>query len=166
MIFQRFSNPLQKTTRKDITEGFKPIKEGVENLPQTITFPTVPPIQTLEKSSGEEEATYIGEKAKEYLDKPNPDTTYGLYKIEGLHYICGKQATIADNNIMVDDEKYKGMPGLWVLTVSKLPVDRIYTYGNYINYAKLMLKTNTLHRDNDPKDKYPKSSRSEKWVKK
>ena len=27
-----------------------------------------------------------------------------------------------------------------------------------------MLKTNALHRDNDPKSTYPKGSRSDKWV--
>ena len=31
------------------------------------------------------------------------------------------------------------------------------------NYARLMLKTSALHRDNDPKSLYPKSSRSDKW---
>ena len=34
---------------------------------------------------------------------------------------------------------------------------------DYDNYARLMLKTSALHRDNDPKSLYPKSSRSDKW---
>ena len=37
-----FLNLLQKATTREITEGLKPIKEGIENLPQTITFPAYP----------------------------------------------------------------------------------------------------------------------------
>ena len=39
----------QKATTKEITEELKPIKEGIENLPQAITFPAYPSIQALEK---------------------------------------------------------------------------------------------------------------------
>ena len=31
------------------------------------------------------------------------------------------------------------------------------------NYARLMIKTNALHRDNNPDDNYPKSSKGDKW---
>ena len=50
-IFQRFLNQLpkrKKTTAREITEELKPIKEGIENLPQTITFPAYPSIQAVE----------------------------------------------------------------------------------------------------------------------
>ena len=40
----------QKATAREITEGLKPIKEGIENLPQAITFP---PMQPLGEASGE-----------------------------------------------------------------------------------------------------------------
>ena len=65
---------------------------------------------------------------------------------------------------MSDDEIFKGTPGLWELLLSKSPNDNIYTRKNYDNYARLMLKTSALHRDNDPKSLYPKSSKSEKWI--
>ena len=45
--------------------------------------------------------------------------------------------------------------------MSKEPKD--FTKEDYENYAKLMIKTNTLHRDNDPNSLYPKSSKSYKW---
>ena len=45
--------------------------------------------------------------------------------------------------------------------MSKNPTD--YTDDDYDNYAKLMLKTNTLHRDNNPDSNYPESSRGQKW---
>ena len=40
---------MQKAQTREITEGFKPIKEGVDNLPQAITFPAFPTIQVHEK---------------------------------------------------------------------------------------------------------------------
>ena len=52
-------------------------------------------------------------------------------------------------------------PGLWELIVSKNPTD--YTDDDYDNYARLILKTNTLHRDNNPDNNYPKSSKGQKW---
>ena len=64
---------------------------------------------------------------------------------------------------MIDDEIFKGTPGLWELLLSKSPNDNIYTRKDYENYARLMLKTSAL-RDNNPKSLYPKGSKSEKWV--
>ena len=66
---------------------------------------------------------------------------------------------------MVDGEEYEGNPGLWELLVSKIPDDSIYTHKDYENYARLMLKTNNIHRDNDPKSINLKSSKSFKWKK-
>ena len=65
---------------------------------------------------------------------------------------------------MIDDEIFKGTPGLLELLLSKSPNDNIYTRKDYDNYARLMLKTNAIHRDNNPKCLYPKSSKSAKWV--
>ena len=47
--------------------------------------------------------------------------------------------------------------------MSKNPDGNIYTNDDYDNYARLMLKTNTLYRDNDPSNNYPKSSKGQKW---
>ena len=62
---------------------------------------------------------------------------------------------------MVEDEEYKGTPGLWELIVSKEP--KGFTEEDYNNYAKLMVKTNALHVDYNPEKRKPKSSRSYKW---
>ena len=43
----KFFKPItetQKATAKEITEELKPIKEGIENLPQAIAFPAYPSI--------------------------------------------------------------------------------------------------------------------------
>ena len=50
----KFFKPItetQKATAKDITEELKPIKEGIENLPQAIKFPAYPSIQASEEET-------------------------------------------------------------------------------------------------------------------
>ena len=128
----KFYKPItetQKATAREITEGLRPIREGIENLPQAITFP---PMQPLGEASGEasekEEPQYIGEKARNCLNRPITDEVYGIYKKEGLYFIGNKQATIADNNIIIDDEKCKGTLGPWELLMSKRPDENNYTY--------------------------------------
>ena len=50
--FYRPITETQKATTREITEGLKPIREGIEKLPQSITFP---PTQPLGKATEEEE---------------------------------------------------------------------------------------------------------------
>ena len=163
----KFFKPITETQKatREITEGLKPIKEGIENLPQAITFPAYPSIQASEKPLEGEDTQYIGEVAEKYLrkfaTKDEADKTYGLYDRYGNFYIGNKPVVIIDNNIVVEDEEYEGTRGLWELIVSKKPTD--YTDDDYDNYARLMLKTNTLHRDNNPDSNYPKSSKGQKW---
>ena len=54
----------QKATAREITEELKPIKEGIEKLPQAITFPAFPSIEL-----SEEDIQSIGPVAREYLGK-------------------------------------------------------------------------------------------------
>ena len=120
----KFFKPItetQKATSREIKEGLKPIKEGIQNLPQAITFPAYPSIQASEKPLGGEDKQYIGNVAGEYLGKftrDEADTTYGLNHRKGDFYIGNKPVVIIDNNIAVDDEEYEGTPGLWELIVS------------------------------------------------
>ena len=63
----KFFKPItetQKATAREITEELKPIKEGLENLLQAITFPAYPSIKSVEE---EEDAPYLGNIAKTYL---------------------------------------------------------------------------------------------------
>ena len=151
----------QKATAREITEELKPIKKGTE----AITFPAYPSIQAFEKPLEGEETQYIGEVAEKYLKtfatKSEADTTYDLYAKDGKFYIGNKLAIIVDNDLVVDKDEYEGTPGLWELFVSKEPKD--FTKEDYENYAKMMVKTNTLHGDNNPDRNYPKSSKGYKW---
>ena len=70
----------QKATAKEITEEPKPIEEGIDNLPQAITFPAYPSIQASEEPLEGEDTQYIGEIAEKYLrkfaTKGEADTTF------------------------------------------------------------------------------------------
>ena len=167
-FFKPITETQKATTREttETTEGHKPIKEGIENLPQAITFPAYPSIQAFEKPlEGEEDAPYVGEIAKTYLkkftSKDEADRTYGLYDKAGKFYIGNKLAIIDDNDLVVGKYDYKVTPGLWELIVSKEPKD--FTGEDYENYANFMVRTGTLHRGNDLENKYPKSSAGNKW---
>ena len=125
--FYRLITETQKATTKEITEGLKPIKEGIENLPQAITFPAYPSIQASIEPLEGEDTQYIGEVAAKYLRKSlttdEADTMCGLRDEGGEFYIGNKLAVIVDNDLIVGKDEYKGTPGLWELIVSKKPVN-------------------------------------------
>ena len=112
--FYRPITETQKATAREITEGLKPFREGIEKLPQAITFPTTQPLE-------KEDPLDFGEIAKEYLNRPIRDTTFGIREEEGLYYIGDKQATIVNNNIIIGNEKFEGTSGLWELIMTKKP---------------------------------------------
>ena len=168
----------QKAMAREITEGLKPIREGIEKLPEAI--------QPLGKASGEEEKEEekevkspetLGETAYNYLhgEELYPrDITFGIYLGKDGHYHMGMQrgadgknkenekiVTIAYNNIFVDGEKFTGTPGLWELIMEDKPKN--YTKEDLDNYGNLLVKTNALHQDFNPKNPYPRASRSHKW---
>ena len=129
----KFFKPItetQKATSREITEGLKPIREGIENLPQAITFPAYPSIQASEKPLEGEDTQFIGEVAEKYLrkfaTKGEAHTTYGLYDRHGNFYIGNKPVVIIDNNIVVEDEEYEGTRGLWELIVSRERTEEFY----------------------------------------
>ena len=161
----KFFKPItetQKATTKEITEELKPIKEGIENLPKAITFPAYPSIEL-----PQEELLTFGKVATNALynfaEKKGADKTFGIYAKNKNNHIGDKPIVIKDDNIIVGDEDYKGTPGFWELIMLEEPKD--YTTEDLNNYGRLLLKTNAIHRNNDPNNPHPKNSRSNKWNK-
>ena len=151
----------QKATAREITEGLRPIREGIENLPQAM--------QPIGDASGkapeeEEEDELLGDIAIKYLklDDKVKDKTFGINKIDGHHYIGDTHVIIHKNNIIIDNEKFKGTPGLWELIMLKEP-SKDYHTDDMENYIKILRKTHVLHQGNNPNNPYPKSSKSNKW---
>ena len=71
--FYRPITETQKATAKEITEGLKPIREGIEKLPEAM--------QPIGEATGEEEEDEsVGEIARHYLNKQYRDTTFGIRK--------------------------------------------------------------------------------------
>ena len=167
--FYRPITETQKATTREITEGLKPSREGIEKLPQAM--------QPLGDATGEEEKPEatpenLGDIAYNYLHRKDPyprDKTFGIYLGKDGHYHMGKQInkenkkilTIAYNNIIVDGEKFRGTPGLWELIMEDKP--RNYTKEDKDEYRDLLIKTNALHHDFNPKNPNPRSSVSYKW---
>ena len=143
----------QKATTREITEDLKPIKEGIKELPQAM--------QPTDEAPEKEEL--VGELAATALNRPNRDTNFGIRK-EGMHhYIGNKHAIIANNDIILDGETIMGTPGLWELLTSKNP-QNYDKAEDYASYRYLMLKTNAIHKNNDPKTLQPKGNhKGEKW---
>ena len=172
----KFYKPItetQKATMREITEGLKPIREGIEKLPEAIQ----PLGKTTEEEEDEEdeedeeeeeeeeEDERIGEIARHYLNKQYRDVTFGIRKEKGHHYIGNKHVIVVDNDIIIKDsgEKFKGTDGLWELITSKKPVD--FNKEDKNEYERLMVKTNATHRDYDPTNPRPRGSDGEKWKK-
>ena len=155
----------QKATAREITEGLRPIREGIENLPQAM--------QPIGEASGkapeeEEEDESIGPIARKYLNKHDTDKTFGVRKEGEHHYIGNKHVIITKDSDMIIKEsgdKFFGTVGLWGLITSKDPDKELIDWDKHDirDYMRLMIKTNALHRDNNPKNPYPKGSKSGKW---
>ena len=151
----------QKATVREITEGLRPIREGIEKLPQAMQ-----PIG--KEPEEEEEDELIGEIVRHFLNKPNTDKTFGVRKEGEHHYIGNKHIIITeDDDIVIKEggDRFLVTPGLWGLITSKNPEkDSIdWDKDDIKNYERLMIKTNALHRENDPNNPNPKSSKSGKW---
>ena len=149
----------QKATAREITKGLRPIREGIEKLPEAML-----PID--KEPEEEEEDVLIGEIARHYLNNPNTDKTFGVRKEGGHHYIRNKHVIITeDDDIIIKEggDRFLGTHGLWKLITSKNPEEDSYDKDDIRNYERLMMKTNALHRGNDPNNLLPKSSKSGKW---
>ena len=161
--FYRRITETQKATAREITEGLKPIREGIKKLPQAIQPIGKATGEAPEEEVEEEDDELIGEIAKKYLNSPNRDKTFGIRKEEGHHYIGNKHVIVYKNNIIVDDEKFTGTPGLWELIMENNP--RNYTREDKDEYGRLLIKTNALHDNYDPNNPSPRSSKGDKWKK-
>ena len=164
----KFYKPItetQKATAREITEGLKPIREGIEKLPEAIQpISKATEEEEKEKEEEEDDEELVGEIAKNYLNMEFPDKKFGIRK-EGIHhYIGNKHVIIKDNDIIITKtgERLEGTTGLWELIMSKNPQN--FTDMDYDNYRYLIITSNVLHRGNNPKNPYPKASGSYKWV--
>ena len=163
----KFYKPItetQKATTREITEGLKPIKEGIEKIPEVILTITEEEEEDKEEEH-EEDRELVGDIAYYYLNIPNRDPDFGITKKGRDHFIGKEHVIIKDNNIFLPKfgEEFIGTDGLWELLTSKNP--QKYTNNDYDMYEDLMVMTNALHRDNDEDNPHPKGNhKTYKWL--
>ena len=100
---------------------------------------------------------------RKFASTSGTDKTFELRDEDGKFYIGSKEAKIKENNIIVGDKEYAGTPGLWELIVATTADDKIFTNGDYDNYAEIMHSTNALRGSNDESETKPKANKSWKW---
>ena len=107
----KFFKPItetQKDTAREITEELKPIKEGIENLPKAITFPTFPSIKATSEPIEIKNVKYIDDIARQYLMSYSTktkitDTTFGITSKGNKFYMGDRNIKIDGNDIKVLD---------------------------------------------------------------
>ena len=136
-----------------------------------------------EEEEEEDKYKHLGKTAFNYLHNKGSyksDLPFGIHEgNDGFYYLGARRdpskennyflnskykLTIVDNNILVDDEKFIGTPGLWELIMADVPEPKLIEPSDLDSYKRLLLKTNVLHRDFDPKNPYPRASTSYKWT--
>ena len=125
----------QKTATEKITQELLPIKEGIEKLPGVISegFPAL--------GMTEEELIKIGPIARKYIQSNlgRATTKAGLYSEDDNLKIGYRPIKIENDDIIIDDERFKGTAGLWKLITSKdIPDITEYKAEDLAKYITIM----------------------------
>ena len=126
----------QKATAEKITSELLPIKEGIEKLPGAIGFPTFPALDLTE-----EELIKIGPIVRKYIQSNLGRTTTraGLYSENDNLKIGYRPVKIENDDIIINDERFKGTPGLWeLITSNNIPEKEKYNATDLRDYITIM----------------------------
>ena len=139
----------QKAATEKITQELLPIKEGIEKLPGAISegFPAYPAL-----GMTEEELIKIGPIARKYIQSNlgRATTKAGLYSEDDNLKIGYRPVKIENDDIIIDDERFKGTDGLWKLITSK-DIPDITEYGaeDLAGYITIMHITKATYDKNN-----------------
>ena len=143
----------QKATAKEITEATEkitqellPIKEGIKGLPGAISegFPAL--------GMTEEELIKIGPIARKYIQSNlgRATTKAALYSEDDNLKIGYRPVKIENDDIIIDDERFKGTVGLWKLITSKdIPDKTEYGAKDLADYITIMHITKATYDKNN-----------------
>ena len=147
----------QKATAKEITEAQKaaekitqellPIKAGIEGLPGAISFPTYPALEMTE-----EELIKIGPIARKYIQSNlgRATTRAGIYSEDDNLKIGYRPVKIENDDIIINDERFKGTPGLWeLITSNNIPEKEKYNATELADYITIMHITKATYDKNN-----------------
>ena len=136
----------QKAATEKITQELLPIKEGIEKLPGAISegFPAL--------GMTEEELIKIGPIARKYIQSNlgRATTKAGLYSEDDNLKIGYRPVKIENDDIIIDDERFKGTVGLWKLITSKdIPDKTEYGAKDLADYITIMHITKATYDKNN-----------------
>lgn len=155
----------QKESTREIKEQFTPIREQLMSIPTLKNL--IVPLSNADAGDGEE-VTNIGPIAAQYLGKYlNPDevdATFGMHNDMGTWKIGNKPVKVERDDFIIQGERYPGTRGLWELIVKDEPSEESFNDDDLETYSNILIKTNSIRRNNDPNSSYPKASRSWKWT--
>ena len=137
----------QKATAEKISSELLPIKEGIEKLPGAISFPTFPALELTE-----EELIKIGPIARKYIQTNLGRTTTraGIYSEDDNLKIGYKPVKIENDDIIINDERFIGTPGLWeLITSNNIPEKEKYKAEDLANYITIMNITKATYDKNN-----------------
>ena len=136
----------QKAAAEKITQELLPIKAGIEGLPGAISkgFPAL--------GMTEEELIKIGPIARKYIQSNlgRATTRAGLYSEDDNLKIGYRPVKIENDDIIIDDERFKGTVGLWELITSKdIPDKTKYKTEDLAGYITIMHITKATYDKNN-----------------
>ena len=136
----------QKAATEKITQELLPIKEGIEKLPGAISegLPAL--------GMTEEELIKIGPIARKYIQSNlgRATTKAGLYSEDDNLKIGYRPVKIENDDIIIDDERFKGTVGLWKLITSKdIPDKTEYGAKDLADYITIMHITKATYDKNN-----------------
>ena len=144
----------QKATAEKITQELLPIKEGIEKLPgaiseagQSLSFPAYPALEM-----SEEELIKIGPIARKYIQSNlgRATTKAGLYSEDDNSKIGYRPVKIENDDIIIDDERFKGTVGLWeLITSNNIPEKGKYGAEDLAGYITIMHITKATYDKNN-----------------
>ena len=162
----------QKATAEKITSELLPIKESIEGLPTKADIMRLP-LQVFNQifpalKYKESEITKLGAIAVnaliESFTKDGIDRTYGIYAKDKRFYMGNQPITIKDNDIIINNVRIEGTPGLWrLITERNIPDKTEFTPEELSKYFIMMHMTKTIYVNNDPSK--PKRGGSNKKLK-
>ena len=142
-----------KETAEKITQELLPIKEGIEKLPGAISeagqslsegFPAL--------GMTEEELIKIGPIARKYIQSNlgRATTRAGLYSEDDNLKIGYRPVKIENDDIIINDERFKGTPGLWeLITSNNIPEKEKYGATDLRDYITIMNITKATYDKNN-----------------
>lgn len=119
---------------------------------------------TFTKERVERYTSKFGDIASQYISpyfyrKHNTDSVYGIYRDNNYFKIGNSIVTVSNNDIFIDNIRYKGTKGLWELLTKNVVDKKTFTTEDLNQYKNVLIQTKA-HLDRAGKIK---SSRGEKY---